>query len=563
MNKIFKILNAKEKFNILIIICLVLITSVSEILIFLFIQPLLQIFLNINNLSYNITLLSSTHVFTSKEIFIVFLIIFFLRNFFYALTSLLKNSFIEKLYFRVSNTIYSFYLNKDYNFFLKNNSSKLISNIVNEIDNFCFRVVESFLIFFTETLLILAIILFLFLKYFTFSLVLLIFCFFLFFFSIFLFRKKIKKIGEEKYFLDQIKINDLQKSFYAIQSVKLDSAESFFINKFNKNNIRIAKFHKIYNTFTDLNKSLWEIVILAAFSISMYIGYHFFGLFRADLVLIIGTFVIAFFRFLPSLNRTFNCFNNFKFFNKSIDFIYEETFSSNFQIKENITNDFKLYNYIQLKNVSFQYNKKSQIILDAINLTIKRNSINIIKGASGMGKSTLLNIICGLLSPTQGEILADGKNINTFLKSYQSKIGYVPQKTLLSDDSILDNIIFGRNSKDYDLELLKKTINNSKLDELIDKLPAGLDTVIGERGVFLSGGEQQRIGIARALYKKPEILILDEATSALDENTERLFLQQVSEMGENMTIIIVTHKKLQIDKNVNFFELINSKIVNN
>jgi ABC-type multidrug transport system fused ATPase/permease subunit len=563
MNKIFKILNAKEKFNILIIICLVLITSVSEILIFLFIQPLLQIFLNINNLSYNITLLSSTYVFTSKEIFIVFLIIFFLRNFFYALTSLLKNSFIEKLYFRVSNTIYSFYLNKDYNFFLKNNSSKLISNIVNEIDNFCFRVVESFLIFFTETFLILAIILFLFLKYFTFSLVLLIFCFFLFFFSIFLFRKKIKKIGEEKYFLDQIKINDLQKSFYAIQSVKLDSAESFFINKFNKNNIRIAKFHKIYNTFTDLNKSLWEIVILAAFSISMYIGYHFFGLFRADLVLIIGTFVIAFFRFLPSLNRTFNCFNNFKFFNKSIDFIYEETFSSNFQIKENITNDFKLYNYIQLKNVSFQYNKKSQIILDAINLTIKRNSINFIKGASGMGKSTLLNIICGLLSPTQGEILADGKNINTFLKSYQSKIGYVPQKTLLSDDSILDNIIFGRNSKDYDLELLKKTINNSKLDELIDKLPAGLDTVIGERGVFLSGGEQQRIGIARALYKKPEILILDEATSALDENTERLFLQQVSEMGENMTIIIVSHKKLQIDKNVNFFELINSKIVNN
>ena len=419
------------------------------------------------------------------------------------------------------------------------------------------------MIFLTETLLILAIISFLLFKYFTFSFVLLFFCFFLFFFSIFLFRKKIKKIGEEKYFLDQIKINDLQKSFYAIQSVKLDSIESFFINKFNKNNIRIAKFHKIYNTFTDLNKSLWEIVILTAFSISMYIGYHFFGLFRVDLVLIIGTFVIAFFRFLPSLNRIFNSFNNFKFFNKSIDFICEETSNSNFQIKGNIANDFKLYNYIQLKNVSFQYDKKSQIILDSINLTIKSNSINFIKGTSGIGKSTLLNIICGLLSPTQGEILVDGKNINTFLKSYQSKIGYVPQKTLLSDDSILDNIIFGRNPKDCDLELLKKTINKSKLDQLIDKLPAGLDTVIGERGVFLSGGEQQRIGIARALYKKPEILILDEATSALDEDTERLLLQQVFELGENMTIIIVSHKKLQINKNVNFFELVNRKIINN
>jgi len=563
MNKIFKILTTQEKKNIIFLIFLILITSLSEFLLFLFIQPLLQIILNINNSAYNINIFSINYSLSSKAVLILFLFTFLFRNFLYGASSLIKNFFIEKLYFRISNMVFASYLNKDYIFFLKNDSSKLISNITNEIDNFSFRVIESFFIFLTEILLISAITFFLFLKYFTFSSVLLFFCFLLFFSSIFLFRKKIKKLSETKYFLDQTKINDLQKSFYTMMSIKLDAVESFFIDKFNNNNRGIARFTKIYNTFLDLHKSLWEIVILAAFSISMYIGYNFLGLFRVDLVLIIGTFVIAFFRFLPSLNRVFNSYNNFKFFYKSIDCVYEETINNNFDIK-NIKSEtkFKFFNNIHLKNVSFRYDDKTPIILDKINLTIRQNSITFIKGPSGTGKSTLLNIICGLLSPTQGEILIDNKNINTLLKSYQSKIGYVPQKTLLLDDSILDNIIFGK-TEEYDLNLVKEIINRSKLNKLVDKLPLGINTKIGERGVFLSGGEQQRIGIARALYKKPNILILDEATSALDEDTEYQLLQEILQLGDSMTIIIVSHKKLKISQNVNFYELINCKIINN
>jgi ABC-type bacteriocin/lantibiotic exporter with double-glycine peptidase domain len=295
----------------------------------------------------------------------------------------------------------------------------------------------------------------------------------------------------------------------------------------------------------------------------MYIGFVFFGLFRIDLVLIISTFVIAFFRFLPSLNRVFNSFNNFRFFYKSIDVVYEEFKKETFDISEkNNEINFKFLNNIELKNVSFSYDDKTPIILDKINLTINYNSITFIKGPSGTGKSTLLNIICGLLSPTEGQVLVDNKNINLFLKSYQSKIGYVPQKTLLLDDSILDNIIFGK-TKEYDLNLVKEVINKSQLNKLVDKLPLGINTKIGERGAFLSGGEQQRIGIARALYKKPNILILDEATSALDDDTEHQLLHEILQLGNSMTIIIVSHKKLKINKNVNFFELINCKIINN
>ena len=137
----------------------------------------------------------------------------------------------------------------------------------------------------------------------------------------------------------------------------------------------------------------------------------------------------------------------------------------------------------------------------------------------------------------------------------------MPQKTLLLEDTLLDNIIFGQNKKNIDLNLVKEVINKSKLNKLIDKLPQGLNTIIGEKGSSLSGGEQQRIGIARALYKKPEILILDEATSALDETTERQILQEIFDLQEFMTIVMVSHKKIEINKEFELFELVASKII--
>ena len=473
-----------------------------------------------------------------------------------------KNHFIKNLNIDISNKIYSSYLNKDYSFFLKNNSSNLISNITTEINNFTSSVFASFLAFLTEIFLILAIISFLFIKFFTFSFILLLFFFLVFLLSIFFYKKKIKEKGLKKSSLDIYKLNLLQKSFYAIQAIKLDSIENYFINKFSFANKAIGRIVAFFGIVQDLQKSLWEILIIFSFGFTMYISFNFLGLFISEMTLIVGTFAIAFFRLLPSLNRIFICINSFKYYSYSINFIYDEIFLNKdpIVIKNKTIDNFQFSKQIEIKNVSFQYDPNSPLILDNVNLKIYQNSLTFIKGESGSGKSTLLNIICGLLFPTKGQVLVDNKNINDLLKSYRSKIGYVPQKTLLLEDSILDNIVFGQHVENLDLNLVKEVISKSKLNKLINKLPNGLNTIIGERGSSLSGGEQQRIGIARALYKKPEILILDEATSALDEETERLLLKEILELQEFMTIIMVSHKKLEIEKEFELFELRDNKI---
>ena len=563
MLKVFKILNFSEKIKIFLIVCSILITSSLEICLLLFIQPLLHLFLNIDNPNVNLIFFSNQFNFSNTFLFVSFILIFFLRNIFYAITSFYKNKFIENMHISICNKIYTSYLNKDYIFFLRNNSSRLTSNILNEISQFSYNVIDSFLIFLTEIFLITGIAIFLFYKFFIFTTILLLLCFLLFILLILFYRKKMIKIGLQRSMAEQKKIDDLQKSFFSIQSIKLDGIENFFINKFKNNNNISAKLLSLLNFFNDLNKPIWEIFIFAGFSITMYIGYNFFGLFRADLILILATFVIAFFRFLPSLNRIVNSLNSFRFYSASINYIYNEVHSSDDFVpsaQNETVKKLKFFKEIQLKNISFKYDDNSPFILNNLDLTIVPNTITFIKGESGAGKSTLLNIICGLIKPTTGEVLVDDKNINFFLKSYQGMVGYVPQKTLLSDDSILENIIFGKKIEDLDKNLINEVIRQSKLTKLIERLPNGLNTIIGERGSSLSGGEQQRIGIARALYKKPKILILDEATSALDEKTERLLLKEILELQEFITIIIVSHKKLEIEKEFELFELADSKI---
>ena len=197
---------------------------------------------------------------------------------------------------------------------------------------------------------------------------------------------------------------------------------------------------------------------------------------------------------------------------------------------------------IELRNLSFYYDKRNQIF-NKINLKIKKGEKIGIVGLSGAGKTTLINIIVGLIKQTSGDIFIDNKLLeNKNLNSWKTKIGYVPQDVYLVDDTIENNIAFGIANDKINTKKIDNAIEQSQLKTFINQLPNGKNTIVGERGVELSGGQRQRIGIARALYNEAEVLLLDEATSALDKKTELDFIEAVKNIKGEKTILIITHR---------------------
>ena len=213
--------------------------------------------------------------------------------------------------------------------------------------------------------------------------------------------------------------------------------------------------------------------------------------------------------------------------------------------KKNVSRDkLKLTNSIILKNVNYKYPNAKSVSLKNINLKIEACTKVGIVGSTGSGKTTLVDIILGLLEPLDGELEIDGNIVKeTNLKSWQQSIGYVPQQIYLADDTIAANIAFGQNPKNLDIDKVENAAKIANIHKfIIDELPLKYQTKVGERGIRLSGGQKQRIGIARALYHKPQVLVLDEATSALDNMTENSVLDEIYKFGDKKTTILITHR---------------------
>ncbi|WP_062810818.1 ABC transporter ATP-binding protein [Alcanivorax sp. NBRC 102028] len=224
--------------------------------------------------------------------------------------------------------------------------------------------------------------------------------------------------------------------------------------------------------------------------------------------------------------------------------------------------DLSVRKSIRLKNVSFSYPGKGEPLLNELNLEMKANHVVGLVGASGSGKSTIIDLLLALLDPEYGEVLIDDKPINEANKrAWQNSVGFVPQSIFLSDSSIAENIAFGIPKNKIDFKKVNRAAEMAHLDELIDQLPEGMDTKVGERGVQLSGGQRQRIGIARALYNDPDVLVLDEATSALDGITEKLIMDAIHDFSGKKTIIMIAHRLSTVKKCDTIFLLDRGKVV--
>ena len=296
---------------------------------------------------------------------------------------------------------------------------------------------------------------------------------------------------------------------------------------FTENNTKLNSF-EVKQNFTDSLPRLWlEWLVILGF-ILLIIIMLFLNKEFAYIVSILGLFAAAAFRLMPSLTRIMNSIQKIIYNRPAIDVIYKEfqDFDGNLSVKNNDKSKIQFSEKIDFNNVSFKYSGSNKLILDNIKFSIDAGSIIGIIGESGSGKTTLINLLLGLLKPTDGSIKIDNLNMLQNLSAWQNHIGYVPQDVYLIDDTIRKNIAFALPESRINNAALELAIKKSKLDKLINNLEKGYNTQIGEFGDRLSGGQKQRISIARALYSNPKVLIFDEFTNSLDNETEKKSLMR-------------------------------------
>ena len=467
--------------------------------------------------------------------------VFFLTYCSYALTRLLADTRVS-----LANKLYDIYLNKPYSFHLNNNSSKLIRNI-KEID-LIVHVIKSSVLFVSETIIFLGISAFVIFYEPIGSLIVISFLGsvgYLFYRRV---QIKAEKWGVTRQTHEGLGLKYLREGFEAIKDIKILQRSNEIIKTFTTNN-KIINLSEFKQSFIDTLPRLWlEWLVVIGFVLLILLMF-FLGKELSYIVPLLGLFAAASFRIMPSLTRIMNSVQFILYNRTVVDSVYKEFNQKNFQnaINKTFSKKILLKKEIILKNVNFKYSESGSFILKNINLNIKNGTTVGFIGESGIGKTTLINIILGLIKPTNGSISVDDTNIFENIQSWQNQIGYVPQNIYLTDDTIKRNIAFALPDEKIDDMAVKKAVTNAKLNSLIGSLNNGLDTKVGEFGDRVSGGQRQRIAIARALYKDPSVLILDECTNSLDLNSEKQIIDEVNSFKGKKTIIMITHRSSTLE----------------
>ncbi len=361
-------------------------------------------------------------------------------------------------------------------------------------------------------------------------------------------RKYSKKIGRDNQYYRAKLFQWVNQSLGGIKEIKVLEREEFFTSSYEEFYSKFTRGLKNNRLISAMPKYVVETVcmtgLLAAVIIKMFFGQKDI----IDFIPQLAVFAVAAFRLLPSVGRINDHVNNILYATPSVELIYEDLKGiEEYQAVETVKNTqaedtWRMENGIEAKHVTYHYPNMEKPVLEDVNCSIPKGNTVAFIGTSGAGKTTLIDVILGLLPPQRGKIYADDRNIYKNISAWHRQIGYIPQVIYLSDDTIRNNIAFGIREEEMDEKALAMAAEKAQLAEFIDSLPEGMDTYVGDRGIRLSGGQRQRIGIARALYHNPEVLVLDEATSALDTETETAVMEAVERLRGEKTMLIIAHR---------------------
>lgn len=560
LNKAHKLLPNNLKIRFIFLIFFILIGNIFEIISVALLIPILNIlvgstenikdFLIKNNLDILIDFISI------KKILYIFLIIYLIKSAFRLFLIHYQSNFIFTLFMVLINKLYKNYIFKNYLFHIKNDTPKLIRNLMSEIHSCAIGYMGAITNIFLETLIIFSLVCFLF--YYRPNEIF-FFIFFVGFLSLLLIKFlniKSKNLGDKRQKFALTNLKNIVSTLGGIKEIKVNTKEKEVIQKFKitSENLRINNY--LFQVLQQAPKIILELIVIISI-VALMIYFLNIKMPTDEIVVFFGLMIGVFSRLLPSVYKLSSNYVNLNYYKPALELIYNEinSIKKNQRLKTNLKNAFKFRKTIEIKNLTFFYKDQKNKILDNVNLTINKGETIGVYGESGSGKSTLIDIIIGLLDPQKGKVLVDNIDINKNKNGWFSKIGYVPQNVYLKDDTIKNNIYFYENKSDNNTKRLRESLSVSQLRKL------NMNRQVGERGIKISGGQKQRVGLARALYKESDILILDESTSALDKKNEENFLNDVFKLKSKKTLIIISHKKNIVKKCNRVITIKNKKIV--
>lgn len=547
--KIIFELDFKDKLNIFLSLLLIFISACLEMFSLAILLPYTNflVFGNFDNskfdylqkfieyiLNNNLSLLNFTVI-----IFLTFLI----KNIFFgfAIHKVIKSVF--NIQQNIAQKLFLNYTNKSLSFYKNSNTAHILRNLTLDLTNFT-NGISSFLGLITEIMFIITICLLLFIANFQVTLFLIILfssCSYLFYYFT---NKTLKKIGKERVVFDAKKIKNINQTFNGIFDIRINGNLKPFVNSFKKIVEKLKYLLGSYQFFLQTPKIYIEIITVSSFLILIII----YSLIDSnnqviDFLPLIGLYAASAFKLMPSFNRTLVQFQNLNF---SLEVFrnYYKFLKSYKNIREINQNSKKLESFKNLKIKNLNFNYKNKLIFKNLNFEFKKGYLYGISGNSGAGKSTLINLILGLYLPNKGKIIFNNKfDLTKFANKWQQKLSYVPQKPFFFDETIFKNITFSDIKTKDEIKRVYKCLHLVNLDKKIKYQKNRLNTIIGESGGKFSGGELQRLSIARALYKNSEILILDEATNSLDRKNQKLIMNNLKEIAKSKLVILVSHEK--------------------
>ena len=488
--------------------------------------------------------LSEILVLEKNEIFLPLIIFFItfqiLKTSFTIWYTWYENNYLYNFKERVSSKLLKTYLSQNFSFFTLNNSSKLLRNITYSTD-MCSVYLFQFLKISLDLILLSSI--FIFLVFYNFKVTIIIVTLLVILSIIYSFtlRDKLKDYGLKRQHHVNKRLQYFQESLDNIKYIKISSKEDFFFKKFKFENQNLANSSIPAEFLKNLPKPIIEIIAILFISFFLFYFYNLQAINTIEIFEILGLYLAAAFRLIPSFSRILTGFQSLKNSYPEIEnisnelkrgIIFEKQSANKTFLKDHLTIDIKKFSYkdhekdFHLSNIFLKINKGEKIG---------------IIGESGSGKSTLLDLIIGLIKPQEGTIKCDEKSIFSDIKGWQNKIGYVPQKITIFEDTLENNILFGRDQNDALKKKAKELVKKTNLKNLIKADSDTLSAFISEKGKNISGGEMQRVAICRALLNDPDILILDEATSSLDPRTEDQIITMINSLYTK-TVIFVSHR---------------------